>query len=72
MVSLVRLITKNILKGLSTVLLTAGAIVFWVGDRFLREILHARFLTAEVAGIGAGIILMCLGGMVGAAAKGRS
>jgi hypothetical protein len=56
-------------RGLSKLLLVAGGIIFFFGDRALREIWHFDFVPAELLGIGGGILLMILGGLLQSAAK---
>lgn len=46
---------------LSKLLMLAGGLAFFFGDRALREIWHWRFAPAELAGIGGGLLLMILG-----------
>jgi hypothetical protein len=52
---------QKVLDGCSSVLLIVGAAVFLLGDKFLHEIRHERFLASEFLGIFAGILLMVLG-----------
>jgi hypothetical protein len=47
----------------------AGGIVFFVGDRALREIWHFDLASAELIGIGGGVLLMVLGGILQTASK---
>ena len=42
-------------------LLYTGAAVFFFGGKFLHEIRHVNFLTAEAVGISSGVLLMILG-----------
>lgn len=56
--------SKPIVKAISKGLLFAGAIVFFFGDRALREFWHVRFVPAELCGIGGGVLLMIIGGAI--------
>jgi hypothetical protein len=51
-------------KGISKTITALGALTFFFGDRALREIWHWRFVSAELCGIGGGILLMILGGTI--------
>jgi hypothetical protein len=42
-------------------LLFAGAVIFFFGDRFLREIEHINFFASEAIGILGGVLLMLAG-----------
>jgi hypothetical protein len=53
---------QTVLKAISSVVLFIGVIIFLFGDRFLREIYHWRFVSAEVTGIGSGLLIASLGG----------
>lgn len=53
------------LQLLSKVLMVIGGLVFLLGDRFLREIMHFNFLLAEVVGILTGLFLCALGFAIG-------
>jgi hypothetical protein len=55
--------------GFSKFLLYSGAAVLLVGGKFLYEIRHINFFTAEVAGILFGVLLMILGATIGPARK---
>jgi len=50
-----------LLRAVSKTLLVVGVLVFLFGDRFLREFYHADFVTAELAGIGGGLVIAILG-----------
>lgn len=56
-------------QAIGKVLLVIGALVFFFGDRALREMWSWNFVPAELVGIGAGILLMVLGGLLQAAFK---
>jgi hypothetical protein len=62
-------VLRRSLSGCSKLLLYTGAAVFLVGGKFLYEIRHVNFFTAEVAGILCGVLLMILGAAVGPARK---
>jgi hypothetical protein len=49
----------------------AGAIIFFLGDRALREFWHLRFVPAELIGIGGGILLLVLGAMIQSASSAK-
>jgi hypothetical protein len=51
----------NIVQGCSRLLLWAGAAVFLIGGKFLYEMKHVNFMTAEAEGILGGVLLMLLG-----------
>jgi hypothetical protein len=53
---------KLLAQLLSKLLMVAGALDFFFGDRALWNIWHWRFVPAELAGIGGGVLLMALGG----------
>jgi len=63
------MMTTILARGLSTVLIVAGGIIFLIGDRAFREIWHFDLVPAELLGIGGGILLMILGGLLKSAAK---
>jgi hypothetical protein len=50
---------------LSKVLMVIGGLVFLLGDRFLRNVMHFGFLTGEVIGILSGLLLCALGFAIG-------
>ena len=50
---------------LSRVLKVIGGLVFLLGDRFLRNIMHFDFLMGEVIGILSGLLLCALGFAIG-------
>jgi hypothetical protein len=52
---------QMIIRGCSRLLLLVGAVVFFFGDRFLREIEHVNVLASEAIGILGGVLLMVLG-----------
>ena len=52
------------LNVLGNLLVVTGALVFFVGDRFLREASHWDFWNAEIVGIGSGVVLVMLGGLL--------
>ncbi len=66
MISAMRIAT--LARGISRVLLGAGALIFLVGDRALREIGHLRFVPSELLGIGSGLLLIILGAVLQQAA----
>jgi hypothetical protein len=51
-------------KGTARLLMIAGALVFFFGDKLLSEIRHTSFAAAEFLGIGAGLALLILGAAV--------
>lgn len=51
-------------KGVSVTLISAGGITFILGDSVLRKIWQVNFLSAELLGIGWGLLLMFLGGAI--------
>jgi hypothetical protein len=63
-------ILQKIIDGCSSLLLLVGAVVFFVGDKFLHQIKHVNFVVSEVGGIAAGVLLMLLG--AGIAIMGKS
>lgn len=64
-----RTFLRRFLSGGSKLLLYIGAAVFLVGGKFLYEIRHVSFFTAEVVGILCGVLLMILGAAIGPARK---
>jgi hypothetical protein len=61
--------TTALARGTSKALLVAGGIIFFFGDRALREIWKVNFVLAEVCGIGGGLLLMVPGGAFRSAAS---
>jgi hypothetical protein len=59
-----RMNSTTLAKPISKVLLAAGAIIFFFGDRALREIWNVHFATAELCGIGGGVLVMFLGAAI--------
>jgi hypothetical protein len=55
---------KHLAQVLSKLMVVAGALAFFFGDRALREIWHWRFVPAELAAIGGGVLFMVLGGVL--------
>ncbi|MGA3347361.1 MAG: hypothetical protein ABSC76_21145 [Terracidiphilus sp.] len=51
--------------GISKVVLLTGAATFLFGDKFLYEIRHVNFFTAEAVGVSCGVLLMILGAAMG-------
>jgi hypothetical protein len=47
----------------------AGAVVFFLGDKFLYEVKHVKFLYSEAFGILGGVLLMLLGAGITRASK---
>lgn len=60
---------SGITRWLSRLLGLAGTIVFLLGDKFLYEIKHVKFLLSIIIGIGGGVLLMLLGWAIGLASK---
>ncbi len=54
-------VLQRLLRGSSKIALFVGAIVFLFGGKFLYEIRHASFFTAEALGIFCGVLLMLVG-----------
>jgi hypothetical protein len=54
-------VLQRIIRGCSRLLLLVGAMVFFVGDKFLYEIKHVNFLVSEAVGIFGGVLLMLMG-----------
>jgi hypothetical protein len=63
-------VPKAIIRGCSSFLLGAGGIFFFIGDRFLHEIMHVDSLDSEVVSMIGGVLLMLLG--AGIAMLGKS
>lgn len=61
--------TKLPLRGFSKVLLGSGALIFFFGDRALREFWHVNFVLAEMGGMGGGLLLVILGGLLQSASS---
>jgi hypothetical protein len=57
------------MRGISGALMFSGGLIFFFGDRALREIWKVNFFVAELCGIGGGILLMLVGGAIGSAVK---
>ena len=57
-------VRQTIIRSCSRVLLLVGAVIFLVGGKFLYEIKHVNFATAETAGILGGVLLMLLGAAI--------
>lgn len=55
---------------LSKVLMITGGLVFLLGDRFLRNVMHFSFLMGEVIGILSGLSLCALGFALGKSVSG--
>jgi hypothetical protein len=51
----------TVIQGLSKLLLVVGGLIFFLGDRALREFWRVPFGMAIVAGIGAGVAVMLAG-----------
>ena len=55
-------------KAISKVFLGIGGLIFFLGDRALREIWQVSLVPAELLGIGGGIAVMLLGAAIQPAA----
>lgn len=62
-------VLQRFLTGGSKAVMIAGAAVFLVGGKFLYEIRHVNFFTAEVIGILCGVLLIIFGAVMGPARK---
>jgi hypothetical protein len=60
---------QRIIRGVSRLLLWAGAAVFFVGDAFLYEIKHVNFFVSAAIGILGGGLVMLLGAGIAVASK---
>jgi hypothetical protein len=69
MIKIINPVLKRLLGGISKVVLFIGAAVFLIGDKFLYEIRHVDFFTAEAVGISCGVLLMILGAAMGPTRK---
>jgi hypothetical protein len=69
MTSISNSILRRLLNACSKVALFSGATVFFFGGKFLYEIKHVDFLTAEAFGISCGVLLMIMGAVVGPTRK---
>lgn len=56
--------SRPVVRAISKAFLVAGGIIFFFGDRALREIWTVGFAPAEACGIGGGLLLMLLGGAI--------
>jgi hypothetical protein len=55
---------KLVAQALSKLLLVTGALIFFFGDRALREFYKVPFLTSLLAGIGSGVAVMFAGAAI--------
>lgn len=62
-------VLRRSIQGCSRILMFAGATIFLVGDKFLREIKHVTFAVSESVGILGGLSLMLLGAGIAIAGK---
>ena len=60
---------QRIIRGVSRLLLWAGAAVFFVGDAFLYEIKHLNFFVSAAVGVLGGVLVMLLGAGIAVASK---
>ena len=56
--------SSRLAKAISQTFLVAGGLIFFFGDRALREIWKMNFVLAELLGIGGGLSLMFLGAAI--------
>jgi GTP cyclohydrolase III len=62
-------VLKTMIRGCSRLLVLAGAVAFFVGDRFLHEIMHVDSLVSEVVSIVGGVLLVAVGAGIGMLGK---
>lgn len=65
MISTCNPVLQRFLTGCSRVVMFTGAAVFLVGGKFLYEIRHVNFFTAEAVGILCGVLLVVFGAVMG-------
>jgi hypothetical protein len=64
-----RSVGERLQRAAAQTLLVAGAVMFFFGDKLLREVCHVGFATAESIGIGGGLTLATLGAVLKPAAE---